>query len=221
YEEEYNGELDGRRQAVNSAKQSVFSLENQWTNHISSYQQVRTRIGETIAGLVQECRSLASHYHAEWHRMTVSAESLARTRHMRLNVLTEAEIPQIGPGRTKDLADNNIFTAADIDERIIRGIKGFGDVRIGNLLAWKEEVNRQFRFNPATALSPAELRPVTVKFRTRQQQLIAEINGKLGNVESLTSACRLAVDKLIPELQRVMALYEQAEADLHWLDRKR
>lgn len=164
---------------------------------------------------------MASQYQTELQRLGANAEAMARIRHLRLHLIADADIPKIGAGRKQVLASNNIFTAADVDDYRIRGIKGFGDVLTSNLLAWKEEVLRQFRFDPATAISPAEQRSITVKFRNGQQQFLAELGRQMGKLESLAPACRTALQKLIPELQQAVALYEQAEADLHLLKGKR
>jgi DNA-binding helix-hairpin-helix protein with protein kinase domain len=154
-------------------------------------------------------------------RLAANAEAMARIRHLRLHLIADADIPTIGAGRKQVLASNSIFTAADIDYSRIRGIKGFGDVLTSNLLAWKEEVLRQFRFDPTTAVSPAEQRAITVKFRNGQQQILAQLGQEIGKLEALAPACQAALQKLIPELQRAVALFEQADADLHLLDRKR
>jgi DNA-binding helix-hairpin-helix protein with protein kinase domain len=100
-------------------------------------------------------------------------------------------------------------------------IKGFGDVLTGNLMAWREEVRRRFRFDRATAVSPAQQRPVAVQFRTRQQQILGVLGREAAKLESLMPACRAALQQLLPALQRAVAAYTKAEADLHLLSRKR
>jgi DNA-binding helix-hairpin-helix protein with protein kinase domain len=126
-------------------------------------------------------------------------------------------VPPVGAGRKQALASNNIFTAADIDADNIRTIKGLGDVLTKSLLAWKEDVRRQFRFNPATALSPNEQAPIIVKFRNRQQQILGQIAQQINYLESLASRNRATLEKLIPELRRTLAHCQQANADVHGL----
>ena len=135
-------------------------------------------------------------------------------RHSELHLISDAEIPKIGAGRKQILASYNIFTAADIDEVTIREIKGFGYALTSNLMAWKAEVLQKFRFNPATALSPGEQRKVTGQFRTRQQQLLAELDRQLTKLESRAPTCRIALQTPVPRLREAVAFYEQAEEDL-------
>src|SRR5689334_21195054 len=111
---------------------------------------------------MSECRGLASEHQDELRRLTANAEAAARLRHLRLHSIADADIPKIGAGRKQTLAAHKIFTAADVDRDAIRRIKGFGDVLTSNMLAWKEGVLRRFKFNPATGVSPAEQRPVTL-----------------------------------------------------------
>jgi DNA-binding helix-hairpin-helix protein with protein kinase domain len=139
---------------------------------------------------------------------------------MRLHLIADADIPKIGAGRKQILAAHNILTAADVEEHSIRRIKGFGDVLTNQLLAWKADVLRRFRFNPATAVSPGEQRPVTAKFRTRQQRLLGEIGRELNRLVSLAPGCRAELERLVPQLRRAVAEYQQAEADLRLLNRK-
>ena len=169
---------------------------------------------------ISDCRGLASQYEIEVQRLVANAEAMARIRHLRLHLIADADIDKIGAGRKQVLASNKIFTAADVDDYRIQGIKGFGDVLTRNLLAWKEEVVRQFRFDQATAVSPTEQRSITVRFRSRQQQILIELSRQIENLESLAPACGSALRKLIPELKRAVALYEQANADLCLMDGK-
>jgi len=213
----WHREYRRRRTAWNHARHDLEEVEDEWRQTVSRYRRAHSESSRSLQRLISECRGLAPQYQVELQRLTANAEAMARIRHLRLHLIADADIPKIGADRKQVLASNGIFTAADIDDYRIRGIKGFGDVLTSNLLAWKEEVLRQFRFDPATAVSPGEQRSITVKFRNRQQQILDELSRQIGNLESLAPACRAALQKLIPELQRAVALYEQAEADLHLL----
>jgi DNA-binding helix-hairpin-helix protein with protein kinase domain len=154
-------------------------------------------------------------------RLVASAEAAARTRHLRLHAIADAEIPKIGEGRKQTLAAHSIFTAADVDEKAIRRIKGFGEVLTKNMMEWKKGVLRHFKFNPATGVSAAEQRPLTLKYRTRQQQIFVELDREVGKLASLAPACESALKRLIPSLQQAVAVYEQADADLDLMDGRR
>jgi DNA-binding helix-hairpin-helix protein with protein kinase domain len=210
-----------RRRACRLALDGLNELEQQWQGRVRAYHHEHSELRRALQAWVTECRGLGPQYQAEMERLTANAEAAALVRHMRLHLIADADIPKIGAGRKQVLASYNIFTAADVEYHRIRAIKGFGDVLTGNLMAWREEVRRRFRFDRATAVSPAQQRPVTVQFRTRQQLILGVLGREVGKLESLMPACRAALQQLLPALQRAVAAYTKAEADLHLLSRKR
>ena len=206
-----------RQTARNDAHHDLEEIEEEWKQTVFHYRRAHSQSSRSLQGLISQCRGLASQYQVELQWLTANAEAMARIRHLRLHLIADADIPKIGAGRKQVLTSNGIFTAADIEDYRVRSIRGFGDVLTNNLLAWKEEVLRQFRFDPATAVPPAEQRTLTVKFRNTQQRLLVDVDRQISHLETLAPACRTALQKLIPELQRAVAQYEQAEADLHLL----
>jgi DNA-binding helix-hairpin-helix protein with protein kinase domain len=217
----WHREYRRRQRALSRSLDDLNQLEGEWQGNVRRYHQDHSELSRTLQRLVSECRELASEHRVESDRLTANAEAVARVRHLRLHLIADADIPKIGAGRKQILASYNIFTAADVDQSTIYAIKGFGDVLTRNLLVWKEEVLRQFRFDPAIAVSPTELRPITAKFRTRQQQILAELDRELGRLESLMPTCRAVLHGLIPSLQRALVVFHQAEVDLHLLKERR
>jgi DNA-binding helix-hairpin-helix protein with protein kinase domain len=216
----WHREYRRRRRSRDLALDDLEKVEEDWARQVNRYHREDAELRRSLQGLISQCRSLAPQYQTELGRLAANAEAAARLRHMRLHLIADADIPKIGAGRKQLLAAHHIFTAADVDERAIRGIKGFGDVLTSNLLAWKADVLRKFRFNPATGVSPAEQRPVIVKFRTQQQQLIGEMNRQGSRLVSLAPGCQATLQRLVAGLQRAVAVYEQAEADLRVMSRK-
>lgn len=217
----WHREYRRRRAILNQARNNLNEIEEEWRQVVRRYHQAHSESSESIQRLVSVCRGLASEYQIEMQRHVADAEVLARIRHLRLHLIADAPIPQIGAGRKQVLASYGIFTAADIEYDRIRGIKGFGDVLTNNLLAWKAEVLRQFRFDPATAISPSDHRMIRVKFQNKQQKFLVELDQQISHLESLETTCRNALQKLIPELRRTVAQYEKAGADLNLLTRNR
>jgi DNA-binding helix-hairpin-helix protein with protein kinase domain len=210
-----------RRSARSHALHDLKEIEEQWRDRVEEYRRDHSASNRKAQKLISECRGLMPQYQEELQRLTANAEAAARLRHLRLHAIADADIPKIGAGRKQTLAAHNIFTAADVDRHAIRRIKGFGDVLTNNIVEWREGVLRRFKFNAATAVSPAQQRPVTLKFRTQQQQIIVELDRELARIASLTPACESALKRLIPSLQQAVAVYEQAEADLDLMDGQR
>jgi DNA-binding helix-hairpin-helix protein with protein kinase domain len=210
----WHREYRRRRSSRDLALEDLEKAEADWARKVNHYHREHAELRRSLQGLISQCRGLAPQYQTELRRLVANAEAAARLRHMRLHLIADADIPKIGAGRKQLLAAHHIFTAADVDERAIRGIKGFGDVLTASLLAWKGEVLGKFRFNPATGVSPAEQRPVIVRFRTQQQQLLGEMTRQVSRLDSLAPGCHATLRRLVPGLQRAVAAYEQAEADL-------
>ncbi len=210
----WNRELQRRRTARTLARRNLESIETKWQRKVLRYRHDHAEQLEVLHGLVADCRGLLPKYQAEQHQLTANAEAIGRMRHLRLHLLADADIPKIGAGRKQILSSFGIFTAADIDESTIRGIKGFGDTLTSNLLYWRESVLKQFRFDPKTAIPPAEQRALSLKFRSRQNQHLSELLQQLAQIEALYPSCRSSLEKLVPELRNAVAMWMQSKADL-------
>ena len=217
----WHREYRRRKLARIRAIKTLEEVEADWERIVFDCRREHSDLTESLQSLISDCRGLASKHQAEIQRLTANAESLALARHMHLHLIADAEIAMIGTGRKQTLAAYNIFTAADINESTIRGIKGFGDALTNNLVEWKHEIVRRFRFNPSADVSPSEQRSVTVQCRTRQSQIITDIEKQLVKLESLEPACRAKIQKLEPEITAAIGTLEQANANLRLLSRKR
>ena len=207
-----------RRQLVRKqAAANLEQIEQEWEQLVRRYHKHHRELSQLVRSSVSDCRTLAVQYQVQLQRLTANAEILALARHLRLHLIADAEISNIGAGRKQLLASFSIFTAADIEYHRIRNIKGFGHVLTSNLVAWKEEVRRQFRFDPATAVSSGEQRSLAVQFRTRQQHILAELEQEMRKIESLAPNCHAALGQLVPKLRDAAAEYEKAEADFSLL----
>ena len=197
-----NREYHRRRTARNYASQELEAIEKELTETVSRCQRMHAELSQSAQELVSRCRGLPSEIQAELQRLASSLEAAARVRHLRLHLIAEADIDKIGTGRKQMLADNGILTAADIDSHSIKTIKGLGPASIRNLLTWKKKILQQFRFDPKTAVSPAEQRTLTVKFRAMQRQILDELGRQIDQLPSLAPECEAAVKKPIPGIWR-------------------
>ena len=213
-------EFRRRRRAYARTTDDLREIEDEWVRCVRTYHDNHAAASRRVRRLIDDCRGLAGAHQVELQHLTANAETAARLRHLRFHLLAEAEIPKIGAGRKQTLAASNVVTAADVEWDTVRGIKGFGDALTGNLMTWKAEVLRAFRFDPKTAVSPAEQHSLVVRFRARQQQILAELDRVLPELEALAPACRAALQQLVPELKDAIASRSQAEADFRLIRRK-
>jgi hypothetical protein len=202
------------------AEDDLSDIEDEWDKTVRRYQRDYADFSRSVRDVVADCRGLAAGHQTEIQRLAGHAEEMARQRHLRLHSLFDASIPKVGVGRKQILAANGITSAADVDWQRIRNISGFGDALTGNVVAWRDEVSQQFRFDPRSGVSPADHRALASRFRTRHQQLLAEAEKLLGQLESLAPTCHMALTSLEPDLRAAVAEWEQAEADLRVLARR-
>ncbi len=212
-------ELRRRRRARTHAVQDLEVIEGEWDRCVHAYLRHHAELSRWVHRRIDECRGLAVTFQAELKRLTENAEAIARQRHLRFHLLTDAEIPNIGGSRKRILASFNVITAADVEWDKIHQIKGFGDALTRNLMTWKAAVLATFRFDPAAAISPGEQKATVVRFRAQQQQFLTELDRGLIELESLEPACRAKLQMLVPDLKTAIAALEQAEADLRLLRR--
>lgn len=217
YQAKWDQELQARCRildlATSEANRLIDARRVATEKYVTSYREITA----TVHSLARDFRKLASQYEDELRRLLAMAEKAAKLRHMRLHLIADAEIDKIGAGRKQVLAASGICTAADIEEDKIRMIKGFGDTLTWNLIAWKEEIERQFRFSPSPSSSSPEQRALGMTYYSRQKQMFAELERHLSSLSTLGPATQDSIQKLNKELVAVQARVEQAKADVKLL----
>ncbi|MFL5328766.1 MAG: helix-hairpin-helix domain-containing protein [Gemmataceae bacterium] len=203
-----------RQQRFSRATQTMKDLEANWMQNVRRDTALRTKLIESIHQLAGDCRGLAGKYATDLRQLTANAEALARTRHLRLHLISDANIPNIGAGRTQSLATRGIYSAADVDPRVIFRIKGFGSSLTGNLVAWRDQILAQFRFDPKTAMSPNDQRAAAARFRSQEQQFHKQMEHDLQKIAALGPASRTELEKLVPQLRGALVTLGQARVDL-------
>ncbi|QDK36415.1 topoisomerase DNA-binding C4 zinc finger domain-containing protein [Bdellovibrio sp. NC01] len=129
-------------------------LENKWNESLISWREkVALGIFQTKYNLekaIFELKELDKEKDyrlkklKEGHRERQLQEFL--DRHLIKNV----KIKSISPSLVTSLASYGIESAADIDYNRIRNLPQFGDVRTGNLVAWRRGIEQSFQYNPST-----------------------------------------------------------------------
>lgn len=210
-----------RRNAFDRAQTALDLAISDWDVAVNNYHRGYAEQRQEVNRLVSDCRGLGQRYSNEVQLLRNQAETSARVRHLRLFLIADAEITKIGAERKRVLASKGIATAEDVEEKAIQRINGFGAVLTQKLLDWKALVLSQFRFDPSTAVSPADRKKVTISFRVTQDRMLAELFRELAQLEQLGPSCRSKIDKLIPELREAVKDRMQTEVDLRVLRDKR
>lgn len=204
-------ERRSREQRLQGCERVVAELERTLKMRADGTIGRHRRMKAELLELVGQCRQLATDYQKEFQRVVASAEANARSRHLRMHLLTDADIQGIGAGRKQTLMANGISTAADVTWNAVRGISGFGDTFTRRLVEWRSGIERTFTFNPQSATNSSEHRALVQQYRHRQNQYVTEMNRLLGELMTQMAPELLAQQTA---LRIAVAEWEQADADL-------
>jgi len=135
-----------------------------------------------------------------------------RKRYLDRFRIDKGSIEGIGPSRTATLASYGIETALDIDRSSILSIPGFGEVMTASLVSWREQHERNFRFNPDEPLDPQELRKLEEELNKWQSSLVAQLKTGKSDLDRIRKEITLARLRLMPLLEKAWSEYKIAEA---------
>jgi DNA-binding helix-hairpin-helix protein with protein kinase domain len=152
-------------------------------------------------------------------RLQSEAQRIQLEQYLDQKFISDHNIPGIGPARTAELASNGIETALDVSWDRVQQIKGFGPKLTQALMAWRQQYEQSFVFNPSAVVYSTEERTLEVSYLQSRQQV--EIRLRKGP-EELKAIATKAMSDLYQHLQYIRSLVEmvtQAEADVNALPR--
>ncbi len=121
--------------------------------------------------------------------------------------LEDAAIPGVGPGRKAILESYGIETAADLEHSAIVKVPGFGPAMAKKLLAWRTNVERDFRFDPTKPIDPQAIaamdQALSKEKKAAEQALISGVSELLSlkrSAELQLNAMRADVEAAAREL---------------------
>jgi DNA-binding helix-hairpin-helix protein with protein kinase domain len=115
-----------------------------------------------------------------------------------------AGIPGVGPGKEAVLHSYGIETAADIDERRILQIPGFGHKTVQKLVAWRNHLAQSFRFNPHEPAAASDIAAVEDTFVNKRTDLEQRLKSYLSDLRAAAAAAARYRD----DLERERAILE-------------
>lgn len=123
-----------------------------------------------------------------------------------------ARIPGIGQSRTGMLGAYGIETASDIDPVKIQEIPGFGIKITAELVSWRKEHERNFRFNPNLSIDPRLIDNVNREINAKQQAHLQTLRQGVTDLTRITQEVLAARSRLMPLLEKSWNEYKMAEA---------
>ncbi|HEY7422725.1 MAG TPA: hypothetical protein VH682_00560 [Gemmataceae bacterium] len=210
-------EKDRRRQAYQKAHRDLEEAENEWVRAAAWYEQSFDELKRRLQSLKNDYLSLKTQYEQELRDLEKNKEAAQRIQFLQTQFISDHDIPGIGPTREAVLRSNGIETAYDIQRERILEIDGFGPGLTGNLLAWKEQVSRSFRFNAAAAVSPSELAALVVKHKQFQQRIESRLQPGLEDLQQCSHKAARHLAQLYAGIPTLISRLAQAKIDAQLL----
>jgi DNA-binding helix-hairpin-helix protein with protein kinase domain len=89
--------------------------------------------------------------------------------------LRDASIAGVGPGKLAVLRSYGVETAADVNQASVSRVPGFGLVLTGKLMAWRQSLERGFRFDASRSTDPSDVADLDRKLDLKRRQLEATL----------------------------------------------
>ncbi|MDA1315959.1 MAG: hypothetical protein O2968_21765 [Acidobacteria bacterium] len=145
-------------------------------------------------------------------KLEARRESQQRERYLDRFRIDLATIRRIGPGRTSMLASYGIETAADVDYRKIIHIPGFGASLTSELVQWRKEHERNFRFNPNEPIDRRDIDGLDRELEGHRQSLLTMLRRGPDTLRRLSQEISAARSHLMPIMEKTWSSYKVAEA---------
>jgi DNA-binding helix-hairpin-helix protein with protein kinase domain len=137
-----------------------------------------------------------------------------RQRFLDQHPIAAARIPGIGPGREVMLASYGVETAADVTDDALGTIAGLGASLKKDLLAWRQQLERGFAYDPRQAIDPGDLSAVEQELAATRTQLGDVLRRGAANLRAIADQTERARRVLRADLDRAVLTLAQADADL-------
>jgi DNA-binding helix-hairpin-helix protein with protein kinase domain len=204
-----------------AASEALAGAEADWHDALGRSRCGFDRAKAALAEDLGRLAGLKADYEGERRQLERNKEAILRDQFLQTRFIDGAvankEIPGVGPGRQVLLESHGVETAYDIEEARVRAIRGFGDVLVGNLLAWKQRVACEFRFDPGKGVPEAELKALVQRYKQRQDLLRARLERGACELQELSGKATRQLETLRSTIQGCVIDLAQAEADMEAL----
>jgi DNA-binding helix-hairpin-helix protein with protein kinase domain len=154
----------------------------------------------------------------EYKQALITLQSTARERQLKIFLsscfIDSYTIPLIGVGRKATLRSFGVETAADISYGKILSIPGFGEALTSELLAWRQDLERTFRFDPAKGVDKNDRHLLKQKFIPRMRPIERGLESGIEKLNQIQQKIFKTRGDLLPLLELSAKELAQAHANL-------
>jgi DNA-binding helix-hairpin-helix protein with protein kinase domain len=164
--------------------------------------------------LRQRHEDLTTNYAKERRQLQHRVQEMQRETFLQQHFISDASIDSIGPTRKATLASFGIETDADVESDAILQVPGFGARLTERLVCWRQQIERQFVFNPAVGLPPREQQALDIKYATVRQPVEAQLLGGERDLRAILQRADRDLRPLHECIRSCLQIFAQAELDL-------
>lgn len=209
---DFSAERAKRENERMAAQRAWNLLMERWENEtgISGFTKKKTE----LARLRSEHESLSVKEQRALSDLHSTAQIRQKERYLERFFISDASISGVGVGRKAVLASHGIETAADVKANRIKTIKGFGEGLTRALVDWRKTCEQGFKFNPATAVSAADIASVKNKMAAERVQIEKVLVAGPSELLRYKSEQRSRATSLTQQLDAAGTALAQATADM-------
>jgi DNA-binding helix-hairpin-helix protein with protein kinase domain len=210
----YRKEAERRRAALQGAKNQLRDAEQSWSSTSSSAIAQFERKKRDLAALRSKHAEIETQRNSEWQQLQARVREIQKRDFLDTFFVENVKLNDIGPTRKADLLSlGGIETANDIEIARLMQVPGFGPKRIGTLLAWRQEVEAKFSFNPTTGVPQQE----KLYFESKFQQLLQPIQQQLlagqKELEAIKQSADAQLARICEQIKICTKRCRETEAD--------
>lgn len=198
--------------AASQARSAMQALEQRWRTEASEEAFLARR--RELEAVRNQLQGLPAERQQRLQKLQTEQRIRQLHRYLDRFRIEDASINGIGAGRKATLQSWGIETAADVKEKDIQRVPGFGPALTGRLLQWRRDLERRFVFNPNQGIDPADLVRLDRDLDQKRLQLEQQLTQGLHMLRILRQQI---VDKrasLHQQIKRAARDVAQAEANL-------
>jgi DNA-binding helix-hairpin-helix protein with protein kinase domain len=180
-------ELNRLRQERSQAEALWRAAQDAWEQQSGTQQFVDAK--RLTDSLIRSLSDLPNEEQRQVQILEQKKREDQRTHYLERFAIANAKIPKIGSARKAVLRSFGIETAADVDQRKISAIQGFGPTLVSSLTTWQQGLAARFVFNPNEPLNPRDLSALKAKIASRKSELEGKIRVAVTSLQQTSNLC--------------------------------
>jgi DNA-binding helix-hairpin-helix protein with protein kinase domain len=205
-------EVDEMRKRRDAATTEWGQVHGEWQTRAGG-QSFDAKLSE-LEQLKRELDQLPSVRLRKLNELRTRQNQLQREEFLDGFEIDNATIAGFGPGRKQTLSSYGIETAADITERRLANVPGFGPILCAKLLDWRASLEVQFTFDPGRQIDPRHIAKVEQGIRSEKRRMEDRFRSGPVELRTISSQILTARQHMRPQVEAVYIRYLQATADL-------